>query len=132
MEFKRDGQLFKYRCPLSNLPLEDLVPSVLWFCLKMLLFSVGALVLWKRPTDSAAAQFFLLCVVTLGAYMGGYHWNHIATRPALILVFMVCAVLLPVVSLHFYFAFPRKKAILVKYPRRTLTAIYGLPLAFLA
>ena len=117
---------------LGTLPLEDLVPSVLWFFLKMLLFTVGALVLWKRPTDSAAAQFFFVCVVTLSAYMGGYHWNHIATQPALILIFMVCAVLLPVVSLHFYLVFPRKKAIFVKYPHRTLAAIYGLPLAFLA
>lgn len=131
-ENEKENQRFVDWRPLVKLPIEDLVPSVLWFFLKMLLFTVGALVLWKRPADSAAAQFFVLCVVTLGAYMGGYNWNHIVTQPGLILVFMVCAVLLPVVSLHFYFVFPRKKAILVKYPRATLAAIYGLPLVFLA
>src|SRR4029077_3496940 len=102
---------------LGKLPLEDLVPSILWFILEVALFSVGALVLWKRPTDNAAAQFFLLCTVTLGAYMGGYHWSHIATKPALLLVFMVCAVLLPVVSLHFFLVFPRKKPWLETSPR---------------
>src|SRR5947199_215854 len=86
------------------------VQSILSFILEVMLFSVGALVLWKRPTDNAAAQFFLLCIVTLGAFMGGYHWSHIATQPVLVLIFMVCAVLLPVVSLHFYLIFPRKKA----------------------
>src|SRR5262245_14749717 len=83
-------------CRLGKLPLEEMVPSVLWFFLKLTLFLVGALVLWKRPADNAAAQFFLLCVVTLGAYMGGYHWTYIASRPPLLLVFMVCGVLLPV------------------------------------
>jgi len=97
-------------CVLGKLPLQDLVPSILWFILEVMLFSVGALVLWKRPTDTAAAQFFLLCIVTLGAFMGGYHWSHIATQPSLLLVFMVCAVLLPVVSLHFYLLFPKKNA----------------------
>ena len=46
------------------------------------LSSVGALVFWKRPADLSARQFFLLCMVTLGAYMGGYHWSRIATQPA--------------------------------------------------
>jgi transcriptional regulator with GAF, ATPase, and Fis domain len=118
-------------CVLGNLPLKDLVPSVLWFILEVSLFAVGALVLWKRPADKAAAQFFLLCIVTLGAFMGGYHWSHIATQPLLVLPFMVCAVLLPVVSLHFYLLFPRKKRWLEAYPKLTLAAIYGPPIAFL-
>jgi transcriptional regulator with GAF, ATPase, and Fis domain len=132
VEFQRGEEQFTYYCPLTTLPLEKLVPSVLWFFLKMVLFLVGALVLWKRPTDTAATQFFFLCVVTLGAYMGGYHWNHIANQPVFLLVFMICAVLLPVVSLHFYFVFPRKKPILLRHPVWTLGAIYGLPLLFLA
>src|SRR5207302_6129719 len=47
-------------------------------------------------------------------------------------VFMVCAVLLPAVSLHFYLVFPRPKAFYREYPRRTLAVIYGPPLVFLA
>jgi transcriptional regulator with GAF, ATPase, and Fis domain len=118
-------------CALGHLSVEDLVPTTLWFFLKLALFVVGALVFWKRPNDPAASQFFLLCIVTLGAYMGGYHWPHIATQPVLLLGFMVCGVLLPVVSLHFYLVFPRPKAVLVRHPRWTLLAIYGVPVAFL-
>ncbi len=117
---------------LGGLPVDDLVPTTLWFLLKLSLFVVGALVFWKRPRDPAASQFFLLCIVTLGAYMGGYHWPHIATQPVLLLGFMVTGVLLPVVSLHFYLVFPRPKAVLVQHPRWTLVVIYGVPLAFLA
>jgi transcriptional regulator with GAF, ATPase, and Fis domain len=119
-------------CVLGRLPLEELVPTVLWFFVKVMLFLVGALVWWKRPTDQAATQFFLLCVVTLGAYMGGYQWAHIATQPVLLLVFMVCAVLLPAVSLHFYLVFPRPKEFLQRHQRLTLAGLYGPPLGFLA
>ncbi len=134
VEFVRPEEAapFKTWCTLGNLPPEDLVPSVLWFCLKVMLFLVGALVLWKRPHDTAAAQFFLLCIFTLGAYMGGYHWPYIATNMVLLVVFVICAVLLPAVSLHFYLLFPRKKAWLHRRPGLSLLAIYGPAFAFLA
>jgi transcriptional regulator with GAF, ATPase, and Fis domain len=118
-------------CVLGRLPLEELAPTVLWFLLKMMLFLVGALVLWKRPTDQAAAQFFCVCVVTVGAFMGGYHWSYIANQPALLLVFMGCSVLLPAASLHFYLLFPRPKQFLQRRPAGTLAAVYGPPLLFL-
>src|SRR5213079_2660129 len=111
-------------CELGRLPASELFPSFLWFFLKMLLFSVGAIVFWKRPNDDAAAQFFLFCVVTLCAYMGGYHWAHFTTQPAILVVFIVCAVLLPAVNLHFYMLFPRRKAWLDNHPRQALLAIY--------
>jgi transcriptional regulator with GAF, ATPase, and Fis domain len=117
---------------LGRLPVEELTPSILWFALKVGLFVVGALVFWKRPEDNAAAQFFLLSIVAVGAYMGGYHWARIATQPALLLVFMVCGVLLPAVSLHFYLLFPKPRGFLLRYPLRTLLVLYGPPLAFLA
>jgi transcriptional regulator with GAF, ATPase, and Fis domain len=119
-------------CVLGRLPLEELAPAVLWFLLKMMLFLVGALVLWKRPTDQAAAQFFCVCIVTVGAFMGGYHWAYIANQPALLLVFMGCSVLLPAASLHFYLLFPRPKQFFRRRPTATLTAVYGPPLLFLA
>jgi transcriptional regulator with GAF, ATPase, and Fis domain len=134
VEFRsqKDAQLHAVWCRLGHLPLEQLIPSVLWFFLKLGLFAIGALVFWKRPTDASAAQFFLLCIVTLGAYVGGYHWTRIATHPTLLLVFMVCGVLLPAVSLHFYLVFPRPKEILLRRPGWTLAGNYALPLAFLA
>jgi transcriptional regulator with GAF, ATPase, and Fis domain len=115
-------------CKLGHLSASELLPSFLWFFLKLFLFSVGAVVLWKRPNDDAAAQFFLLCVVTLGAYMGGYHWFQFAPVPYILVVFMVCGVLLPVVNLHFYLLFPRKNPALQRHPQLGLLAIYSAPL----
>ncbi len=118
-------------CRLGSPPLEDLTPALLWLFLKAGLFAVGMLVFWKRPGDRSAAQFFLLCTVTFGAYIGGYHWWHILTQPVLLLIFMSCSVLLPAVSLHFYLVFPRPKAFLVRRPLASLALIYGLPVGFL-
>jgi transcriptional regulator with GAF, ATPase, and Fis domain len=119
-------------CRPARLPWAQLAPSILWFFLKMGLFGVGALVFWQRPEDRSANRFFWLCIVTFGAYLGGYHWARILTQPVLLLVFMVCAVLFPAVSLHFYLVFPRPKAFLERHPGWTLLAIYGLPAVFLA
>jgi transcriptional regulator with GAF, ATPase, and Fis domain len=118
-------------CKVGPPPLETLIPSVLWFVLKIGLFIVGAIVFWKRPKDRSASLFFLFCTVSFGAYLGGYHWSRIVTQPVLILVFMCCAILFPAVSLHFYLVFPRPKAILERCPGRVLAGIYGLPLLFL-
>jgi transcriptional regulator with GAF, ATPase, and Fis domain len=104
---------------------RTLVPTVLWFFLKIGLFGVGAIVFWKRPDDRSAKQFFLLCICSLGAYIGGYNWSQIVTQPALLVTFMVCGVLLPAASLHFFLVFPRPKPFLEQHPRRTLALIYG-------
>ncbi len=118
-------------CALGPPPIEAIVPSVLWFFLKIGLFVVGAFVFWKRGEDRAAAQFFRLCIVSLGAYIGGYNWWRIVTQPVLLLGFMTSAVLLPAVALHFYLLFPRPKSLLERHPRRILTVVYGPPLLFL-
>jgi transcriptional regulator with GAF, ATPase, and Fis domain len=133
--FERPGephQTIVAWCELGRLPASELVPSFLWFFVTILLFSVGAIVFWKRPNDDAAAYFFLLCVATLGAFMGGYHWIHFTTEPAVVIIFMVFGMMLPVVSLHFYLLFPRKKAWLERHPRAVLLTIYGPPLVVFA
>src|SRR5262249_6471891 len=107
-------------CRVSRSPLESLLPSILWFLLKGSLFLVGLLVYWKRPNDRSAAQFFVLSLVTVGAYMGGYHWWRIVPWPPLMLVFMISAIVLPAVNLHFYLVFPRPKAFLQRHPAWTL------------
>lgn len=118
-------------CQVGSPPAESLLPSLLWFFLKIGLFAVGALVYWKRPADPYAGQFFLLCIFTLGAYIGGYHWSQIVTQPFLLVIFMVASMLLPAVSLHFYLVFPRPKAFLQRTPWTTLLCLYTLPLFFL-
>jgi transcriptional regulator with GAF, ATPase, and Fis domain len=135
--FVREGtagepaQSFGGWCRLGTLPLAELLPTLLWFFLKLSLFAIGALVFVKRPQETTAARFFLLCIVTLGAYMGGYHWTHIAPQPILIVGFMVFGVMLPVVSLHFYLVFPRPNQFLVKRPMLTLSVMYGISGVFL-
>jgi transcriptional regulator with GAF, ATPase, and Fis domain len=131
-EGQDEAAAFDCWCVVGSLPIEELVPSILWLFLKLGLFAVGALVFWKRPADPSAAQFFTLCIVTLGAYMGGYHWSRIATEPVLLLTFMVCGVLLPAVLLHFNLIFPRPKHFLQRRPYGTLLAVYGPPALFLA
>jgi transcriptional regulator with GAF, ATPase, and Fis domain len=126
-----DGKLHEVWLRVGPPQYERLVPSLLWFSLKIILFAVGAIVFWKRPEDRSATLFFLFCLVSFGAYMGGYHWQRIVTQPLLILVFMICSVLLPAVSLHFYLVFPRPKAVLDRAPRRVLLALYGPPVFFL-
>ncbi len=125
--YRRPGEVGERTawCLLGRSPFETLAPSILWFFLKVGLFIVGAIVFWKRPEDRPAAQFFWLCIVSFGAYMGGYHWTRIVPQPVLILVFMSCAVMLPAVTLHFYLVFPRAKAFLQHHQRNVLLCVYG-------
>jgi transcriptional regulator with GAF, ATPase, and Fis domain len=129
VQFERPGEegLSSAWLRLGRPPVEALLPTLLWLLLKVGLFLVGALVFWQRPEDRSAAQFFRLCLLSLGAYLGGYHWWRIVTQPALLLVFMASAVLLPAVTLHFYLLFPRPKPLLERRPRLVLMLIYGPP-----
>jgi transcriptional regulator with GAF, ATPase, and Fis domain len=130
-EAREEASLLSCWCRVGRLAWSELIPSILWFFLKVGLFLVGALVYWKRPADASARQFFILGIFTLGAYMGGYHWSRIAGQRELILIFMFCGVMLPGILLHFYLVFPRPKTFLARYPVRTLSIVYGVPVAFL-
>ncbi|WP_237170872.1 sigma 54-interacting transcriptional regulator [Paludisphaera borealis] len=113
-------------------PTRSYVWSCVWFLQELLIFGVGARVFWKRPNDDSARLFFLLCIVTVGAFMGGYHWTEIVLRPLLIYPFVFFALLVPAVNLHFYLVFPRPNPILLVYRRWVLSVLYGVPAAFLA
>jgi len=126
-----DHQTKFARAEVRYRPLGTYIWSLIWFAQEMLIFAVGARVFWKRPHDDSASIFFLLCIVTVGAYMGGYHWTEIVVEPLLIYPFAAFAILVPVVNLHFYFVFPRLNPIFAAHRRKILTALYGLPLAYL-
>jgi transcriptional regulator with GAF, ATPase, and Fis domain len=128
---REDETQFEVVRTVSASPLGVALPSILWLFLKGGLFLVGLLVFWQRPGDRAAGQFFLLSIVTVGAFMGGYHWWQIARQPVLLLVFMTCAVLLPAVSLHFYLLFPRPKPFFQQRPIPILAGLYIVPTLFL-
>jgi transcriptional regulator with GAF, ATPase, and Fis domain len=105
--------------------------SCVWFLQELLIFGIGARVFWKRPDDDSAQWFFALCIVTVGAYMGGYHWTEIVHEPFLIYPFALFAVFVPVVNLHFYLVFPRRNPILLRHGRSMLGALYGVAGAYL-
>lgn len=106
--------------------------SKVWFVQELLIFFIGARVFWKRPHDDSARLFFVLCIVTVGAFMGGYHWTEIVSGHALIYLFALFAVFVPVVNLHFYLVFPRRHPLLLRHPRWVLGVIYGIATAYLA
>ena len=87
--------------------------------------------MWWKPTEDSARQFFILGLVSLVAYMGGYHWWRIATQPILIFCFEAGAIFLPAVSLHFFMIFPKKKLFLIRRPLTTFSVVYGVPFLFL-
>ncbi|MFM7593899.1 MAG: hypothetical protein ACKO85_19095, partial [Isosphaeraceae bacterium] len=99
--------------------------SIIWFIQEIFIFVVGARVFWKRPRDASAAIFFLICVLTFGAFMGGYHWTEIVISRPLIHVFTACAVFLPWANLHFYLVFPAELAIYVRNRRWLVRLIYA-------
>ena len=70
--------------------------------------------------------------VTVGAYMGGYHWTEIVLRPGLIYPFAFFALAVPAVNLHFFLVFPRKNPVLLAHRRPVLSALYGVPAAIIA
>jgi transcriptional regulator with GAF, ATPase, and Fis domain len=112
-------------------PLGTYLGSLIWFVQEMVIFAIGARVYWKRPDDDSARLFFWLCLVTVGAYMGGYHWTEIVVEPWLIYPFAAFALFVPVVSLHFYLVFPRPNPVLVRYRTWVLGALYGIPTLYL-
>ena len=115
---------------VRELPIEKTLISVFWAALQSAIFWMGWRVYRRRPKDDAAALFFLGCILTVGAYLGGFHWLQLATQPALIFVFAICATALPMVHLHFYLLFPYPKRFVLRHPRLTLLFLYGIPGAF--
>jgi transcriptional regulator with GAF, ATPase, and Fis domain len=105
--------------------------SCVWFLQELLIFAIGARVFWKRPEDASAQLFFAVCIVTVGAFMGGYHWTEIVAEPALIYPFALFAVFVPVVNLHFFLVFPRRNLVLERHRRWVLGALYGISTSYL-
>ena len=105
--------------------------SCVWFLQELLIFAIGARVFWKRPDDDSAKLFFAVCIVTVGAFMGGYHWTEIVTEPLLIYPFALFAVFVPVVNLHFFLVFPEPIPFFERRRRWVLGGLYGIPTAYL-
>jgi len=112
---------------VQPLPLGEVLLSVVWFVLQLGVLVFGAVAYWNRPYDRTARLFLGMCIVTLGAYVGGYHWWIVSGRLWLKLPFSICALLVPAVALHFFLVFPRPKQFVSRFPRTFLAAIYAIP-----
>ena len=121
------GQKFRGHVVVRRPPLSSYAWSIAWFFQEIVIFAIGARVFWMRPRDESARVFFWLCVVTVGAFMGGYHWSQIVVFWPLIFLFAAFAVFVPILSLHFYLVFPERNPILEARPKEVLLILYGIP-----
>jgi DNA-binding NtrC family response regulator len=119
------GPTSQARAVVRRRPNRAWLWSFVWFLQEMVIYALGARVFWKRPRDDAARLFFWLCMFTVGAYMGGYHWTEIVVQPLLIYPFVFFAVFVPVVSLHFALVFPRPNQLYLINRRLVLRTIYA-------
>ena len=126
------GATWVGKARVARRPIHVYLASLFWFLQELGIFLIGARVFWTRPRDDSARLFFWLCVVTVGAFMGGYHWSEIVIYPPLIYVFAACAIFLPVVSLHFYLTFPRPHPAFLARRTIVLRVLYGIPTAYLS
>lgn len=126
-----DGQTRLAEAVVRHPPTRAYLWSIAWFLQELFIFGVGARVFWRRPNDDSARLFFMLCIVTVGAFMGGYHWTEIVLRPSLIYPFAFFALLVPAVNLHFYMVFPRPNPLILVHRRWVLGVLYGIPAVFL-
>lgn len=129
VEFQRGGTSQTSWVFVQSLPLDEVLLTLIWFLLQSGITAVGALSVWHRPFDRPARVFFAMCVVTLGAFVGGFHWWIIASSLALNIPFVGCALFVPVVSLHFFLSYPRRTWPLTQFPRTALAALYVVPTA---
>lgn len=131
VEFWKEGMedpQFAY-IQVQSLPVGSVVLSFVWFILQLGVFIFAAMSYWSRPFDRTARVFFAMCIATLGAFVGGYHWWILGGRLWLNLPFSISAILFPAVMLHFFLVFPRPKQFLMEKPLHWLAAIYAVPLA---
>lgn len=115
---------------VQSLPFSEVALTFVWLVLELIIFVVGAFAYWRRPFDGSARMFFVMCLVTTGAFVGGYHWWVIAGTLLLNVPFVLYAVMLPAVTLHFFLVFPHAKQPLSVAPIRTLAGLYAVPVVF--
>lgn len=125
----RDRTIYQTQLAVQAVPAFEIGLTLVWFLLQLGILGLGALAFWKRPFDRPARLFFAMCIVTLGAFVGGYHWWILSGSFWLSLPFVLCALLVPSVSLHFFLAYPQSKSIISRWHSATLWGLYGPPVA---
>ncbi|MBI1345120.1 AAA domain-containing protein [bacterium] len=124
----RDQQTYRTQVALQTVAEQELGVTLVWLICQLGIFGLSTLAFWKRPFDRPARLFFAMCIVTLAAFVGGFHWWLLAGRLLLICPFVICALLLPSVTLHFFLAYPQPKQVITQWYRATLWGLYGPPI----
>ena len=101
--------------------------STAWFLLEMIIFTIGAVVVWKRPSAVSAVLFFTLCTVNVVTFMGAFHWPTLLGSKWLVYPFVFCAMLVAPTTLHFFALFPRPLGVMRARPRLSTTLLYVVP-----
>ncbi len=114
--------------PAHPAPASESVLTLVWFLLEFIVLGLSGVAVWRRPYDRPTRVFFAMCAVTMGAFVGGFHWWLLSGNLWLTIPFAICALLVPVVTLHFFLVYPRPKWILSVWPRTTWFMLYSLPL----
>lgn len=127
IEFIREGKIERSWIVIQSVPLPEVLISFIWLVLQFAIFAVSAMAAWHRPFDRTARLFFAMCAVGMGAFIGGFHWWVIASSPFLNLPFLVCALLTPAVSVHFFLSYPRPLGPMDRRPKQTIALIYSIP-----
>ena len=120
-------KLIKTWVKVQSLPLMEVMLSFIWLLLQAGIFAVSGLSAWHRPFDRSARLFFLMCGITMVAFMGAFHWWILTGNLLLNLPFLVCALFLPAITLHFFLSYPRRLPPMDGFPRQTLAVIYSVP-----
>lgn len=127
IEFIRDDRPIRSWIVIQSMPLSEVLISFVWLVLQFAIFAISALAAWHRPFDRTARLFFAMCAVAMAAFIGGFHWWVIVSSPFLNIPFLICALLTPAVSVHFFLSYPRPLGPMEYYPRQTIASIYAVP-----
>ena len=112
---------------IQSIPSGDVAISLLWFSLELVILAIGAFAYWMRPFDRTTRIFFIMGTITLVAFIGGYNWWIIAGSLLLNTPFVVAAILIPAITLHFFITYPRVVPWLAQYPVGLLRVAYSIP-----
>ena len=115
---------------LTPLPVIPLVIATVWLLLHLGIIVVSAIAYWSRPFDRTARLFFYLSLTTANSFIGGFVWWVVASNYFLLSVFMLNAILLPAITLHFFLVFPTPLPTINKVKTPLFLLIYGIPAYF--
>ncbi len=103
---------------------HDFLITIMWFLCQLGILLLALTAWWQRPSDQVVRIFCLMCCASMPAFVGGFHWWIILASPLLNLPFIFAACLLPAVTLHFFFKFPRENLFLKERKNLAIALIY--------